>query len=261
MTAKVKIHPVQMIPVKDLVPNPWNPNEMDELLFNALADSIQDVGFVENIQVVPIGVMSAEFQSENPDRKYVIIGGEHRTTVVRLLDEETELPCVVLEENDVDKLKAQTVSMQVIKGDLNPAKMTQLFKEMSAKYGDDRVKEWMHFGAREELFKKVVKTTKQKLPKEMQDKFEQYEEEVKTIDDLALVLNKMFTEYGDTVEYSFMAFTWGGKMHYLIRMDKTLKNAMSGVHTYCVENAIDINDVLTPLLAGAWKDRKRYLEE
>jgi ParB family chromosome partitioning protein len=83
--AKKKLEVVE-IPIDKIVPNTWNPNVMDDETFNRLAEEIQDVGMIDPIQVVPI---------EGEEEKYMILGGEHRWRVMKVLGYET-IPCIVL---------------------------------------------------------------------------------------------------------------------------------------------------------------------
>jgi uncharacterized ParB-like nuclease family protein len=105
---------VGQIPLEQLRPNPWNPNEMDDAAFNRLAEELQDVGMIDPIQVVPM-----------EDGLYRIIGGEHRYQVARTLGWKT-LPCVVLSEarwKDEDLQKLVTVRLNVLRGKINPERM------------------------------------------------------------------------------------------------------------------------------------------
>ena len=73
----VKVHEIKLIPVKDLVNNPWNPQVQTPAAFEMLGESIAEDGFMENLVVVPRDVMSAGWQAEHPE-PYVIVWGEHR---------------------------------------------------------------------------------------------------------------------------------------------------------------------------------------
>ena len=81
-----KFSEVKNIPIDKIIPNDWNTNKMSDKEFNRLVKEIEEVGFIDYPQVVPI-----------EDEKYVLIGGEHRHRAARVCGY-TELPCVVLSD-------------------------------------------------------------------------------------------------------------------------------------------------------------------
>jgi hypothetical protein len=237
---------VEKIPLGQLVPNEWNPNAMDPETFNRLTNELSNVGFIDPIQVVP-----------TDDGRYRILGGEHRYQAAKVLGWD-ELPCVILTEErwqDEDLQKFVTVRLNMLHGKLNPTKMVQLYEEMADKYGEDSLQELFAFtdsDAWEGLLKEMTKGIKQSgLPKDMADKFDEAAKEIKTVEGLSHVLNKLFTDYGDTLKHNFMVFTFGGKEHLFIAMSKKMKKTMDRVKKFCVENDLDINAVMQPV-TGKW---------
>ena len=178
---------IKEVHIDDCVPNPWNPQEMDDDTFNALAESIEDAGMIDPIQVVT-----------QEGGKYRIIGGEHRWKACSVLGYET-IPAVILQEGefDEDRQKFLTVRMNILSGKMNPSKFYDMYSGLSDKYTEETMQ--MMFGfAKEEEFKKLVDQTIKALPEEMQEKVKEAKKEIRTIDDLTNVLNNLFTEYGDT---------------------------------------------------------------
>lgn len=49
--------------------------------------------------------------------------------------------------------------------------------------------------------KALIDDTRESLPPEMRKEFDKAKEEIKTVDDLSLVLNRLFTKYGSTLPY------------------------------------------------------------
>jgi ParB/RepB/Spo0J family partition protein len=241
---------VQDVAIEDIEPNPWNPNEQDDVAFNRLTEELQTVGMIDPIQVVPMA-----------SGKYRILGGEHRYQAAKLLGWAT-IPCVILSEErwqDEDLQKLVTVRLNMLKGKLNPEKMATLYTEMAGKYGDQALQNLFAFtdtDAWEKLVKSITKGLKASLPKEIAEKFEEAAKEVKTVDDLSNILNHLFNKYGDTLKYSFMVFTFGGKDHIYVAMDKSTKSNMDKVLTYCKEEGIDLNKVIGPLSA-VWLDETK----
>ena len=66
------------------------------------------------------------------------------------------------------------------------------------------------FGFAEEAeFKRLIAQTAKMLPdKELQEKFKEAAQEIKTVDGLSKLLNEMFTKYGDTLPHGYMIFDY-----------------------------------------------------
>lgn len=244
---KIRIREKKIVPISKVVPNSWNPNEQDELTFNALVENIEEIGLAQNIKVAPISIVSQEMREQNPNAEFVIIDGEHTWRAAQIIDPDGEIEVAVLDELDVDMAKLHTVRFNVIAGRLDKDKFLALFKDVSSKHGQAATKELMKF-TNEAEWKRLLGKTRSVLPPIMQAKFDEVKDELKTIDDLSLVLNTLFTRYGDTLQHSFMVFTYGGKIHHLIRMDKVLMKKMEKLEALCQEIGIDINEELAKRL-------------
>ena len=203
------------LPIESIVPNEWNPNTMSTDVFNALVENIKEIGMVEPIMVVP---------SQKEEGKYVVISGEHRWEACKVLDYKT-IPAIVREEFDEDMEKFQTVRMNVLKGKMDPVRFTQLFDEMAEKYGEEMTKELMKF-VDERSFKDLYMEVRRELPKDMQDKLDSSRKEIKTVDDLSRILNELFSKYGNTLDQSFMIFTYGGKVHLWVLLSPEFRNKL-----------------------------------
>jgi len=70
--------------------------------------------------------------------------------------------------------------------------------------------------------KKFYREIKASLPDELAKKLDKVKDQIKTIDDLSIVLNRLYNEYGDTLEYGFMIIGYGGKDSLWVRADKQL---------------------------------------
>lgn len=226
-----------MINIDKLEPNQWNPNKMSEENFNDLVENIRRIGWIDDILVRPL-----------EDGKYEIIGGEHRWRAAKVLGFK-EVPCKVKDFDDKEAV-AQTGRMNFIKG--KPGK-----NDLIRYYNYVLMKGWSKEDARDAMalrddvmWKQVLEDTRAGLPDEMKPKFDEMKKEIQTMDDLSLVLNRLFAEYGDTVKYSFMFFMFGGRLHLLIEMDTDLKKMMDKLTRYCSVNEIKITDVFKDLLKG-----------
>lgn len=223
--------------------NSWNPNAMDQDDFNRLVAEIEEVGFIDPVQVVPV-----------TDGRYRIIGGEHRVAAARDLGLNV-IPAMVLDgakwqQEDLQKLV--TVRLNVLKGSLNPEKMAVLYREMAGKYGEDALQSLFAF-TDQHAWDKLVSNIKQGLskaglPKERRKEFEEKAKEAKTLKDLERILNEMWSSYGDTVQLSYMVFTYGRREHLYVAMDQKTRAAVKKVAAHCKAHAKDINAVLGPAL-------------
>lgn len=230
------------LPPSQLEPNDWNAQDMDEATFTRLVDEIANVGFIEPIQVVQVG-----------EDRYRIIGGEHRWKASLELKLET-VPCIILPGDkwrDEDLQKFVSVRLNVLRGRLDPEKFIRLYEEMADKYGSDAIQDLMAITddkAFEKLVGTVKKGMKDALPKEMHKEFEGAADDAKNVEDLSKIIGEMFNKYGDTVQQSYMIFTYGKKKHVYVSMNDKLHSKMDSVLKICSKKSVDINDLLAPAL-------------
>jgi hypothetical protein len=244
MSAEIDI-PIKfkLLPLDKLENNSWNPNSMEQPDFDRLVAEIEEVGFIDPIEVVPL---------ENG--MFRIIGGEHRAAAGRELKMK-KVPSMVLQgpqwqEEDLQKLV--TVRLNALKGKLNPEKMALLYQEMAKKYGEDALQHLFAFTDKH-AWNKLVSGVKQGLskaglPKEKQKEFNERAKEAKTLQDLERILNELWSSYGDTIHQSFMIFTYGKREHVYIAMDRKTREALKKITNHCKKTSKDINEVLGPAL-------------
>jgi len=122
MTAQIKIYSeVTMLPVDKLVPNDWNPNEMDPKKYELLREEIKKFGWLGNPLIV------REHPKDSSGETYEIIDGEHRW---RAGKEEGMLqePCVILEVDPKDEASFRTYALNNFRGEINEVKLAILVK-------------------------------------------------------------------------------------------------------------------------------------
>lgn len=232
----------QWIPIDKIVPNPWNPNAQDDLTFNMLQDEINEVGLIDPIEVVGLD-----------DGMFMILGGEHRWRAAKNLNHE-EIPAIILTDkkwSDLDLQKFVTVRLNVIHGKLNPEKFLALYKEMAGKYGEEAMQRMMGYADSKQFQRMlgwVKKGLKESLPKEMAKDVEDATKEVKSVEDLGKIIQDLFNKYGETVNNSFMVFTYGKQQHIYIAMDAKMRRAMDKVMECCRQTKTDMNDFMRPLI-------------
>lgn len=206
--------PVLMdLAVDQLKPNPSNPNEQDDRMFNATVESIQEEGWVQPCASVVL---------DTDDGLYEIVAGHHRWEAAKVLGYET-VPCFVLdpEKFDRDRRDWNVVKMNMIAGKMNPTKFAQLYERMVQTYDRETLTALMGFTS-EDAFRKVYKGVKDALPPELRNALDGVKDEIRTIDDLSLVLNRLFRDHGETLDSNMMVFSWAGKEVLWIRADDRL---------------------------------------
>jgi hypothetical protein len=228
------------LPLTVLRKNAANPNEQDERTFNTLVESVAEEGWVEPMaSVVPDG-----------DGTFEIVGGHHRFDAATVLGHESA-PCWVLDPDkfDRDRRDWTMVKVNVLQGKLNPAKFTALYDRMVKAYGAEVLQSLMGFTS-DDAFQKMYVEVKKALPKELQDALDAQKGEIKTIDDLSLVLNRLFREFGETLPSNFMVFSWAGKDVMWIRADDRLWKAVSEIARQVKADGQDMTEVMGGLLDG-----------
>lgn len=233
---------VEEIEVGKLIPDEMNPNEMDDRSFNALCESIQEEGWIEPIQVVPNVIDDGVVDG------YFIVGGHHRAKAAEVLGME-KVPAVVLDPKkfDEDRRQWNLVKLNVLRGKLNPEKFARLYEDLTKRYDSEVVKTLMGFTS-EDAFKRLYKDVKRQLPPEMREKLDSVADEIKTIDDLSTVLNRLFAEYGETLPSNMMVFSWGGKEVLWVRCSDAVWKGMKEIADDVAKKGGDINDALEELL-------------
>lgn len=232
---------IVMLPIDKLVEHPENPNFMLDGQFNKLNQNIEEVGMVENLQV-----------AKNSDGTFTVIGGHHRMRAAKLQGYQ-ELPCVILEDLEEgkdkweDKRRFQLLRMNIIRGKIDPLKFTDMFNQLEDKYEREVLREMFGFWD-ERSFNTVYKQIKDALPPELQKELEKSKKEIKTIEDLARILNKMFNEYGSTLDYGFMWFSYGGQEHFMLQMDNRLYKICKKIQEVCETKKTSANDILAEII-------------
>jgi hypothetical protein len=226
------------VSVDKLVPNTENPNEMSDAEFNMLYDNIERVGVTDPILVRPIG-----------EGNYKVIGGHHRLEVAKLIGF-TEVPCTIIDdpEFDDDSERFQLIRHNVIRGKMSPTKFLDMYGKLSARYTDEVIQESMGF-VNEAEFKKLVNKVEAGIHDPgMKEQFKQAKEELKTIDDLSVLLNSLFASHGDSLPYGYMFLDYGGKDSVWLRMQKHQKKHLVALGEICRTQSRSMDHILGGLI-------------
>lgn len=252
---------VKDLPLRQIEPNDWNPNVMTPRELDMLAENIEDVDFLDPLLVVPIDIREGV-------QMYRIVDGAHRYEVERLKDVEM-LPCVIAdpEKFDENKQKFQSVRMNKIKGSLDSKKFSKLVNDLmqSGEYSFEQLAHEFGFVDDDE-FQSLLESTRESLPDDLKEKFDDAKGEIKTVEDLSLLLNRLFTQYGDTLPANFMIMDFGGKDHIWVRMKRAEFQKSTAIAKECMAYGITFDSVITRVLSlmdvGKFISKHRdFLEE
>ena len=234
------------VPMGQLVKNTANPNKMTKREFDLLCDNIERTGLTDAILV-------REIDPGKGGPRYRIVGGHHRYDAAAYLGLE-EVPITVLSvEFDDEQETFQLVRMNAIRGKLDPTAFFKLYSQLSSKYSEEILQDAFGF-AEEAEFKKLIAQTAKMLPdKHLQEQFKQAAAEIKTIDGLSALLNKMFTQYGDTIPHGYMIIDYGGQTSMWLRVRKKTMDALAVVGVMCVDNNRTMDDVIGGLVQAIAK--------
>ena len=231
------------IKLSKLVPNEWNPNEMDDETFDRLAQSIDEDGFNSPLQVVSIS-----------GGKYRIIGGEHRYHAAKANGME-KIFCVVLPKkfDDVDEQKFLTVKLNAIAGKLNSKKMADLYISVANDENRERLKDLFGFTKKdkwEKLVADIAKTLEDSsaIPEKKKAETKKKLKKVKTIDGLNALLREILSDNEDNISSNVIFFTHKSRVVYNIIMNERLLKLMSKMVDNAVSSGLDINDVLSDVI-------------
>lgn len=225
--------------VADLMKNAANPNEQDERMFNATVESIQEEGWIQPCCTVV-----------RVDDAWEIVSGHHRYDAAVVLGHE-QVPCWVLDPEKFDKDRRDWVMVKanVIAGQLNPAKFTALYERMVQTYGGEVLQALMGF-TDDDAFRKVYQDVRKSLPPELAKALDATKDEIKTIDDLSLVLNRLFREHGETLPSNMMVFSWAGKDVLWVRCSDDLWKVVTEMAKRTAENKMDMSEVMLKALTA-----------
>jgi hypothetical protein len=251
----VELAEYREIPIEDISANEWNPNEMDEGTFNMLVDNLSGVGMNQTILVTPLRDASGNIVPG----KFKIVDGEQRFRALQLSDM-TIVPCMVKDNIDEDEQKFQTMRMNRIRGMDNKKKFQAMVQQMlnTGKYTVPELADKMGF-VNEDEFRDLIDTVSTGLTGKVKKEFDKVKGELKTIDDLTVLLNKLFAKFGDTLPYNYMVMDFGGKKHLWIRMGeekdfKTFKEKLE----ICQQEGVTVDSTLRTLVKKGFN--KKFID-
>ena len=159
--------------------------------------------------------------------------------------------CLICDDFSEDMQKFQSVRLNVIHGKLDPEKFLNLYEEMAKKYGKETVAGLMKI-TDEKALKGLIKDVRAGLSPEMQKKLDEAKKEIKSVDDIGSILNEMFSKSGHTLEVGFMVFSFGGKEHHYVELDKQLLKRVKYLEELAVSKKEPLVGIFNRVLGGEW---------
>jgi hypothetical protein len=239
------------LPVDLIVPNLWNPNELDDISFNMLSDNIDSVGFISPIIVVPMD-----------DGSYTVCDGYHRLEALKIAGD-VEVPCIIVSPEIFDEkmLMLQTVRLNKIRGSLNSEKFNALIDQLVNKHEipfEDLAEE-LGF-ADEDEFDSLVKQGRAQLPKEARKEYDKAVKNVQgSVSQLAKIIEKLWLKYSSTVPANFFILDYGSQRHLWITMDKEYLALTTDKFRDIFASGYKVSSVLQHMLADL--DVTSYIED
>jgi hypothetical protein len=239
-----QIREAQLIDIKLIHPNEWNPNEQTDETFNNLVEEVEDVGFKHPLTVVPC------YCDEIEGGHYKILGGEHRYKAGKFLGFEA-LPCFIEEGWDEQKQKLKTVRDNLISGELNSKKFTKLVNELVDDGIDYSSLPGLFAFDSEKEFEKYIIKEKTTSDKNFVDSLmdDTAKKETFVIDSLADIVGKLFSQIEGQIERDYLVFTYKGKIQSVVIANDIMKEALEKMASRLSVTDENVNDFLVQAIS------------
>ncbi len=142
-------------PLKDVRPNPWNPNRMTPFVRASLKQGLLADGWLSSQSLLIWG------KDDKGARQDLIIDGEHRWTLATELGFATG-PMVFLDGLTEAKVKALTVKMNQKRGEFDETALATLLQEIQYDLGVDNLS--LDLGIGDEELMKMLATLPTEVP-------------------------------------------------------------------------------------------------
>jgi ParB-like chromosome segregation protein Spo0J len=250
--AEAKILDPVRVPLDSIDLMEGNPNVMPELTFNDLVEDIRADGFDEPVKLIPRDMplwerMRGGVQDYlHAGGRFVVVSGNHRTKAAKVLNM-TEVPAVVqpMSENDA---AIAVVRRNIVRGDLDPARMTDLVERHFQGIDHDLLARKFGFLDPADL-EALFESRTQPDPKDDENEGEPGSGS-DPAESLASMLAAILAKHGETVDQDYIAFIWREHTHFLVALDNGTKNLVGRLAAHLERTGQNINDVLTEVLEG-----------
>jgi len=248
----------------------WNVNTLEDREFAELCSEIEEGGFDEPCQVVPIK------EGENQG-KYLVLGGEHRCRAMMALQRH-DIPCVIKEHlTDADEktLMLWSVKRNNIRGKVDLIKYAQLEQRLKNKWNVDEDLARQKMLMRDERLKKVkarLDQDKESLELSSDDdvfnavsgsgnndtngngsdnrpsgnsgKRDKFANRRALLQALKSAEQEVLLQSEETLDNGYLFFTQAGANHLVISESDKLNDLVNSMVKVCKKNADTIDDFL-----------------
>jgi len=238
---KISSKDIVMLKLNQIEPNPDNPNRMSDAQFQELLKEIERDGFDEPILVIP--------HPDSEKRKngmYMLAQGEHRWAGLQVLGE-SEIPAII-KDWDEKTARIKSVRRNVLHGDLDKVRFGELVKKLNQD-GVDSIDMPDVLGfTRQTDFDKLlesVSSSEKQQTEQAQQATAAANPAAQAVDNVTYLVNEIFSEYGDTVNQSFMFFWYKNNFHLMVLADDDLRRETEHLSNYIKASHTDMAEFFT----------------
>lgn len=235
---------IEEVPIDMLEEAAWNVNVMSDLKFNKLTEEIQQMGFLDPIQVVWI----------EERKKYRVLGGNHRYNSMLILGYE-KIPAIILDDPkflDEDLQKFLSLRLNMIKGKMTKEKFSALYEDLTRRYNEDFIKDAMALVNKDE-WRKIQKELLGNIEDFVREHdfidFDGSMKELRTVDDITKLLEDVFKKknQGDSFQRVLALGAGGGKVVYFVIDDESW-GLLTQLEEKVKKDAIKMNNLLANVI-------------
>lgn len=111
---------------------------------------------------------------------------------------------------------------------------------------------------REREVERLIGRVKRSMPKEMQKELERRQEKIRNVEDLAAVVQTLYSQFGSTLDSSFLFLTFGGQVHVMVKLSKKnharLERLLVELRSRGEDANVVIGDLLDRMMSGEGGD-------
>lgn len=119
----------RLVPIDDIEPNDYNPNDMEAEFFEAIVAQVKEEGMNQPILCRP-----------NPEKegKWLIVDGEHRWRAAKIAGK--KMIAIIVVPFDETRAKVRTLSMNNLRGQNIPIKLARLLVDLHKEYSPQEIR-------------------------------------------------------------------------------------------------------------------------
>lgn len=247
MSSDVKILESVLIPISDIQPNDWNPNEQSEAIFLGLVEEIRSDGFGNPLGVVPL---ESDVGGVPPCRQYRIVEGEHRYRAAIQLGM-VAVPCFVYEDWDETTQRLKSVRRNLLTGSIDSTKFTALVRSLDGSIDTELLPDLLGFESRDQFERYLLpeffesESTDELLGTEPE---ESSSSERAARDSIADIVTSLFLDSCDTIDQDYLVFSYRGASISVILCHDNLADSLAAFTKGIRDNGLSAADEFEKLL-------------